>query len=111
VLLGYTLALAMGRDGAWVLPPPEEGAGLQRLLWQSRTAGAQISAHVFTAPESGLQPERRFPVFYWLHGSGRSSPVAAAQISVRHSQAMAVKRISSVILVFPNGLPMGMSCD
>lgn len=95
----------------WVLPAPDQASGLQRLLWQSRAAGAQVSAYVFTPPEYAAQPQRRFPVLYWLHGSGGSSPGAAAQVSARYAQAMAQQKIPPMILVFPNGLPMGMWCD
>ncbi len=58
-----------------------------------------------------IDKERRFPVLYWLHGSGGSSPGAAAQMARRYSEAMRAGKIPPMILVFPNGLPKGMWCD
>jgi enterochelin esterase-like enzyme len=46
-----------------------------------------------------------------LHGSGGSTPAAAAQVAQRYGEAMRAGKIPPMILVFPNGLPMGMWCD
>jgi enterochelin esterase-like enzyme len=94
----------------WVLP--ETGAPrMQRVLFDSKTAGEQVSCYVFTPKSHDTEKERRFPVLYWLHGSGGSSPGAAAQVAQRYGEAMQAGKIPPMIMVFPNGLPMGMWCD
>lgn len=108
-LLGSSVPLAQQKP-VWVLPVVNTPR-VQRVLFDSKTAGEQVSCYVFT-PES-YESERgcRFPVLYWLHGSGGSTPAAAAQIAQRYGDAMRAGKIPPMILVFPNGLPMGMWCD
>jgi enterochelin esterase-like enzyme len=94
----------------WVLPEAE-APRMQRVLFDSKAAGEPVSCYVF-APESyDAAKEQRFPVLYWLHGSGGSSPGSAAQVAQRYGEAMKAGKIPPMIMVFPNGLPMGMWCD
>jgi S-formylglutathione hydrolase FrmB len=94
----------------WVLPEAE-APRMQRVLFDSKAAGESVSCYVF-APESyDAAKEQRFPVLYWLHGSGGSSPGSAAQVAQRYGEAMRTGKIPPMIMVFPNGLPMGMWCD
>jgi enterochelin esterase-like enzyme len=94
----------------WVLPEAE-APRMQRVLFDSKAAGESVSCYVF-APESyDAAKEQRFPVLYWLHGSGGSSPASAAQVVQRYGEAMLTGKIPPMIMVFPNGLPMGMWCD
>lgn len=94
----------------WVLPEVD-APRLRRVLFDSKTAGRQVSFYLFTPENYELEQERRFPVLYWLHGSGGGTPAAAAQVARRYGDAMRTGRIPPMLLVFPNGLPMGMWCD
>ena len=94
----------------WVLPEPDVPR-MQRVLFDSKSAGEKVSCYVFTPQPYDIDKERRFPVLYRLHGSGGSSPGAAAQMARRYSEAMRAGKIPPMILVFPNGLPKGMWCD
>ncbi|HBJ85380.1 MAG TPA: esterase family protein [Verrucomicrobiales bacterium] len=94
----------------WLLPEVN-APRVQRVLFDSKTARQQVSCYVFTPESYDTEKERRFPVLYWLHGSGGSTPAAAAQIAQRYGEAMQTGKIPPMILVFPNGLPMGMWCD
>ncbi len=102
-------ALAQQQHG-WVLPEVN-APGLRRVLFDSKTANQQVSCYVFTPEVYERDKEQRFPVLYWLHGSGGSSPGAAAQVARRYSQAMQAGKIPPMLMVFPNGLPMGMWCN
>lgn len=94
----------------WVLP--EAGSPrLQRVLFDSKAAGEPVSCYVFTPESYDAAQEQRFPVLYWLHGSGGSSPGSAAQVAQRYGEAMRTGKMPPMIMVFPNGLPMGMWCD
>lgn len=94
----------------WVLPEPDVPR-MQRVLFDSKSAGEKVSYYVFIPQPYDIDKERRFPVLYWLHGSGGSSPSAAAQMARRYSEAMRAGKIPPMILIFPNGLPKGMWCD
>jgi S-formylglutathione hydrolase FrmB len=94
----------------WVLPEAD-APRLQRVLFDSKAAGEPVSCYVFTPESYDAAKEQRFPVLYWLHGSGGSSPASAAQVVQRYGEAMLTGKIPPMIMVFPNGLPMGMWCD
>jgi enterochelin esterase-like enzyme len=103
--------IAMAQQSpVWVLPEVN-APRVQRVLFDSQTAGQQVSCYVFTPASYDLEQERRFPVLYWLHGSGGSTPAAAAQVAKRYAEAMQTGKIPPMVMVFPNGLPMGMWCD
>ena len=94
----------------WVLPE-STAPRLERVLFDSKTAAQPVSCYVFTPESYDTNKEQRFPVLYWLHGSGGSSPGSAAQVAQRYGEAMRAGKIPPMIMVFPNGLPMGMWCD
>lgn len=94
----------------WILPEPD-APRMQRVLYDSKTVGGKVSFYVFTPQPYDGEKERRFPVLYWLHGSGGSSPASAAQVARRYGEAMRAGKIPPMILVFPNGLTKGMWCD
>ncbi len=104
-----SFALAQ-QQHVWVLPEVN-ASGLRRVLFDSKTANQQVSCYVFTPEVYERDKEQRFPVLYWLHGSGGSSPGAAAQVARRYGQAMQAGKIPPMLMVFPNGLPMGMWCN
>jgi enterochelin esterase-like enzyme len=108
-LLGSSMVLAQ-QEHVWVLPEAN-APGLQRVLFESKAAGQPVSCYVFTPEAYDTEKERRFPVLYWLHGSGGSSPGASAQVAQRYGEAMQAGKVPPMLMVFPNGLPMGMWCD
>lgn len=109
-VLSFATAASARQKPLWVLPETDEPR-MQRVLFESRAAAQPVSCYVFTPESCDTQKEQRFPVLYWLHGSGGSSPGAAAQVVRRYEAAMRAGKIPPMILVFPNGLPMGMWCD
>ncbi len=90
--------------------PPANAPGVVYRTFQSPTAGATTSFHVYLPPEYAAEPARRFPVLYWLHGSG--SPIAGIPfVSGWFADAMASGRIPPMLVVFPNGMGASMWCD
>lgn len=79
-------------------------------IFASAAVGAPVSYHVYLPEAYFTQPQRRFPVLYWLHGSN-SVLTGVAPVSATFNQAIANGQIPPLILVFPNGLPYGMWCD
>ena len=78
--------------------------------FDSAAAKAVVSYHVYTPPQYDAERERRFPVVYWLHGSG-GGVAGIAPVAARFDAAIRSGDLPPVIVVFPNGLPNGMWCD
>jgi len=76
----------------------------------SAAAGATVSFHVWTPPNYDTEPNRRFPVLYWLHGSG-SPTSSVAPMSSLFANAIAEGQMPPTIVVFPNGWDYGMWTD
>jgi poly(3-hydroxybutyrate) depolymerase len=76
----------------------------------SAAAGRPVSFHLYLPSAYHAEPERRFPVLYWLHGSGPGVLGVPPLANYFHA-AMEAGVIPPMIVVFPNGLPDGMWCD
>jgi enterochelin esterase-like enzyme len=92
------------------LTPQITAPRVQYRTFASPAAGTNVSFHIYTPPLYDLQPARRFPVLYWLHGAG-SATAGIAPMSNWFATAMAQGLMPPMIIVFPNGLPYGMYCD
>ena len=93
----------------WVTPRVE-GSGLSFHTFRSPAAGAEVSFHIYAPPAYAADPDRRFPVVYWLHGSG-GGVSGISRLSSRVDEAVATGRVPPFLLVFVNGLRMGMYVD
>ena len=83
---------------------------VEYVVFFSPKAGSDVSFHVFLPDAYADQPTRRFPVVYWLHGSGGGSG-GIVPVSTHFRSAMEQGKLPEAIVVFPNGLPHGMWCD
>ena len=93
----------------WVTPRVE-GSGLSFHTFRSHAAGTEVSFHIYAPPAYAADPDRRFPVVYWLHGSG-GGVSAISRLSSLVDEAVATGRVPPFLLVFVNGLRMGMYVD
>ena len=93
----------------WVTPRVE-GSGLSFHTFRSQAAGTEVSFHMYAPPAYAADPDRRFPVVYWLHGSGGGIS-GISRLSSRVDEAVATGRVPPFLLVFVNGLRMGMYVD
>ncbi|MFM8980239.1 MAG: alpha/beta hydrolase-fold protein [Planctomycetia bacterium] len=94
---------------AWVTPAMA-GPRLQQRLLQSLLVAAPVSYHVWTPPQYDSEPGSRFPVMYWLHGSG-GGLAGLPQMARQLDEAVRSGALPPLVVVFPNGLPHGMWCD
>lgn len=100
---------ATARPSPWVTEPAR-GPGLVQHVYGSPAAGTEVSYHVYLPPDYGDEPARRYPVVYWLHGSGGG--IAGVPALARgFDDAIRRGLLPSCLVVFPNGLPNGMWCD
>jgi len=93
----------------WVLPEIP-GSLVQRVIFDSAAAGEQVSCYVSLPPDYDRQLQRRFPVLYWLQGTGGGN-AGVTQVVQRYQTAMRSGQLPPLIIVFPNGLSAGMWCD
>ena len=90
--------------------PPRSAPGLEYRLFSSAAAGTTVSFHIYLPPAYANQPNRRFPVLYWLHGAG--DPLGGIlQATSFFSSAMGQGRIPPMLIVFPNGMNYSMWCN
>lgn len=94
------------RNVKWVNPDLKEMPGLTHHILQSQSLGHEVGYVVWTPKEYSNKVRKRFPVIYFLHGSGGTESADAAGFSELVALAIENKIIPPVICVFPNG---GMS--
>jgi enterochelin esterase-like enzyme len=83
---------------------------LQHRTFESVAAQTKVSYFVYTPALYDTEPERRFPVLYWLHGTGGG--LAGLRPLVTHfDAAIRAGKTPPMLIVFPNGLANSMWCD
>ncbi|MCA6296124.1 MAG: hypothetical protein IM595_02275, partial [Phenylobacterium sp.] len=86
------------------------GPGVSFHTLRSEAQGASVSFHIYVPPAYGADPDRKFPVVYWLHGSGGGVP-GIPQLAANFDQAIRAGKAPPFLVVFVNGLQMGMYVD
>jgi enterochelin esterase-like enzyme len=94
---------------AWVTPAVT-APRVQFRTFESLAAKTKVSYHVYTPAVYDEEPERRFPVLYWLHGTG-GGLAGIAPLSAFFDRAMREGKVPPMLVVFPNGLAASMWCD
>jgi enterochelin esterase-like enzyme len=93
----------------WVtpaVPAPRVTQG----FFDSRAGGVRVSYHVYLPAAYTQDAQRRFPVVYWLHGSG-GGVAGIRRLSELVDNAIAAGQVQPFIVVFVNGLKNGMYVD
>ncbi len=83
---------------------------VQYRTFTSPIARATVSYHVYTPLQYDAEPTRRFPVLYWLHGSGGGLG-GIAILAAYFDEAIRAGRIAPMLIVFPNGMSSSMWAD
>lgn len=84
--------------------------GVTYVRFDSRAAGTAVSYHVYAPPQVAAEPTRRFPVLYWLHGTGGGLggiPTLAAHFDT----AIRAGLVPPLFVVFANGMAESMWAD
>lgn len=102
-------ATATTRAVAWVTRAVEAPRVTHR-TFASAAAKTDVSFHVYLPAAYDRDPERRFPVVYWLHGSGGGLP-GIPPLAARFDAAIEAARVPPCLVVLVNGLEMGMYVD
>jgi predicted dienelactone hydrolase/enterochelin esterase-like enzyme len=93
----------------WVLPAVT-APRLQYHTFDSAAVRTKVSYFIYTPEVYDTEKERRFPVLYWLHGSGGGLP-GVPQLVAHFDAAIRAGKTPPMLVVFANGLPQGMWCD
>jgi poly(3-hydroxybutyrate) depolymerase len=78
--------------------------------FDSAAVGSKVSYHIYTPAVGDREPQRRFPVIYWLHGSG-GGIAGIPKVAAHFDAAIEAGRTPPCYVVFVNGLPEGMYVD
>lgn len=79
-------------------------------VFTSKSAKAEVSYHLYRPAAYETDSSRRFPVVYWLHGSGGGLP-GIPSVARRFDAAIEAGKLPPCLVVFVNGLEMGMYVD
>jgi len=83
---------------------------LQQRTFDSLAVGAKVSYFIYTPEIYDTEKERRFPVLYWLHGSGGGLP-GLSPVSKYFDTAIKAGKIPPMLIVFANGLTGSLWSD
>ena len=120
-LLGFTLAAIAPMLGhsaepgekaanrAWVTAEIK-APGVSFRTFESAAAQATVSYHLFTPAAYDREPDSRFPVVYWLHGSRGGLP-GIPKVAAHFAAAIEAGKVPACLVVFVNGLAEGMYVD
>ncbi len=94
---------------SWVTAKAETDRAEYR-IFHSEALGRPVSFHVYLPAVYAENTGQRFPVLYWLHGSGPGIK-GIPGLCTYFGNAIDQGNIPPMIIVFPNGLQHGMWCD
>lgn len=94
---------------AWVTPEVKAPRVSFHTFDSDATKG-KVSYHIYTPAAYDREPQRRFPVVYWLHGSG-GGLAGLAKVAAHFNAAIEAGKTPPCFVVFVNGLVEGMYVD
>jgi acetyl esterase/lipase len=94
---------------AWVTPVVT-APRVRFQTFHSAAAKAKVSYHLYTPAIYDQEPERKFPVLYWLHGSG-GGLAGIPQLARHFDTTITGGKAPPFLVVFVNGLVEGMYVD
>jgi S-formylglutathione hydrolase FrmB len=100
---------AVDRSLDWVTPAMT-GPRVVHETFRSAAAEGPVSYHLYVPAAYREDSQRRFPVVYWLHGSGGGLP-GIAPLARQFDAAIAAGKVPPCLVVFVNGLKSGMYVD
>lgn len=92
------------------LTPVVEAPRVTHHTFDSGVAATRVSYHLYRPAAYEAEPDRRFPVVYWLHGSGGGLR-GIAPLARQVDRAIQAGQAPPFMVVFVNGLRLGMYVD
>jgi len=94
---------------AWVTPEVK-ARRVSFHTFDSAAAKGKVSYHIYTPKAYAAELQRKFPVVYWLHGSG-GGLAGLAKVAAHFDAAIEAGKAPPCFVVFVNGLVEGMYVD
>ena len=94
---------------AWITPQVQ-GIGVSFQTFDSVLAKTKVSYHIYKPKAYERDATARFPVVYWLHGSGGGLP-GIPRVAAVFDAAIEAGKTPPCLVVFVNGLAEGMYVD
>ena len=98
-----------GKDLTWVTPEVK-APRVSFQKFESSAAKASVSFHIYLPAAYERDRAQRFPVVYWLHGSGGGLP-GIPRVAAHFDEAIESGKTPPCLIVFVNGMPNGMYVD
>lgn len=95
--------------GDWVTPAIE-ARRVTHHVFESKALKEKVSYHLYRPAAYEEGSKSRFPVLYWLHGSGGGQE-GIAPLAKFFDAAIQAGKVRPFLVVFVNGLPQGMYVD
>jgi enterochelin esterase-like enzyme len=86
----------------WVNPPAEQVERVTHRVFRSESMGRDVGFSIYLPRAYDTEPQRRFPVIYWLHGAGGNESFRLYHARL-YDQAIGAGVLPPAIVVFPNG--------
>lgn len=109
LLFASFVSIAGAQGPSWVTPAVR-APRVTHHTFESSAIQSKVSFHAYTPEVYEVEKERRFPVLYWLHGTG-GGLAGIAPVSAWFDAAIREGKMPPVVVVFPNGLATSMWCD
>ncbi len=86
----------------WVTPVAG-GTRTEHHVFCSGAAQTEVSYHIYIPEAYNTQPSQKFPVMYWLHGSGQGPVISGIPFLTDYfDNAISEGLIPPMLIVFPN---------
>ena len=108
--LTFAFGLVSSASAAQWVTSPSQSPLVQQHTFVSAAAGQAVSYHVMLPPGYALNPNRRYPVVYWLHGANAVLS-GMGLLGQWYFTGMTQGLVPPALVVFPNGMPYGMWTD
>jgi enterochelin esterase-like enzyme len=100
---------AASNDNDWVTSAVK-APGVTHHIFRSALLNGDVSYHLYRPAAYEREKDARFPVLYWLHGSGGGQQ-GIAPLANFFDKAIQSGKVRPFLVVFVNGLPQGMYVD
>lgn len=104
-----SLPIASQSELAWVTAEVK-APRVSFQTFDSDSANAKVSYHIYKPAAYDRELQRRFPVVYWLHGSG-GGLAGIPKVAAHFDAAIEAGKTPPCLVVFVNGLAEGMYVD
>lgn len=101
--------IALQNQLAWVTPEVK-APSVSFQTFDSEAAKTKVSYHIYQPAAYDRELQRRFPVVYWLHGSG-GGLAGIPKVAAHFDAAITAGKTPPCLIVFVNGLVEGMYVD